>query len=104
MDLVAFQMKGNDPKHQFLLRASANLARRVEWDSTVRFVSRLPLTLTPHYFELDSRVGWSPTPKVELSVIGRNLLHARHAEFDLPPSGPSEEVQRNIYGRVALRF
>jgi len=41
---------------------------------------------------------------VELSVIGRNLLHARYPEFNQAPLMLSEEVRRNVYGRVAFRF
>ena len=98
-------IEGNDPKHQFLVRGSADLGRGVEWDSTLRFVDRLPSPLVPRYWELDQRLGWSPTGTVELSIIGRNLLHRHHPEFGPAPPAPGrEEVERNIYGRVALRF
>jgi len=98
-------IEGNDPKHQFLVHGSADLGRGVEWDSTLRFVDRLPSPLVPRYWELDQRLGWSPTGTVELSIIGRNLLHRHHPEFGPAPPAPGrEEVERNIYGRVALRF
>ena len=46
---------------------TADLTRRIEWDSTLRFVGRLPAApAIPRYFELDARLGWNPTPRVEL--------------------------------------
>jgi iron complex outermembrane recepter protein len=103
VDFFGNNIEGNDPKHQFFIRASADLPKRVELDSTLRFVSSLPNPPVPRYFELDTRVGWNPTPSVELSVIGRNLLHARHLEFD-QPNPVTEQVQRDVYGRIAVRF
>ena len=102
-DVFGNDIEGNDPKHQLFIRASIDLPRRVEVDSTMRYVGRLPLPPVPRYFELDTRVGWSPTPTVELSAIGRNLLHARHLEFD-QPNPVTEHIQRDIFGRIAVRF
>src|SRR5262249_30024176 len=65
-DIFAGAIEGNDPTHQFLLRAAADLRRRIELDSTFRFVSRLPNPVVPRYGELDARVGWFATAKVEL--------------------------------------
>jgi len=103
-DIFGTQLEGNDAKHSFQVRGSADLPHRVEIDSAVRFVSRLPLPSIPGYFEFDSRLAWLPDPRVELSIIGRNLLHTHHPEFNQPLPTPPEEVQRNVYGRVALRF
>ncbi len=103
VDIFGGTIEGNDPKHQFLVRGSANLPHRIEWDSTLRFVDRLPAPAVPRYFEWDQRLGWSPAPKVELAVIGRNLLHGHHPEFG-PPGPAREEVERNVYGRIGLRF
>jgi iron complex outermembrane receptor protein len=102
-DVFNGTIEGNDPKHQFFIRGSADLPHNIEVDSTLRFVSRLPSPVVPRYTELDERFGWNPIPKVELSIIGRNLLDRQHPEFG--PAGPfREEVQRNIYGRMAVRF
>jgi iron complex outermembrane receptor protein len=96
-------VEGNDPKHQFLLRGSADLPHSLEWDGTLRFVDNLPAPPVPSYFELDQRVGWSPTRNLEFSVVGRNLLHDRHPEFG-PASPTREEVRREVFGGIALRF
>ncbi len=103
IDLFNSTLEGNDPKNQLFIRGSADLAHNIEIDSTFRFVGALPAPVVPRYSELDGRFGWNPTPKIELSIIGRNLLDKQHPEFGLP-SAFREEVQRNIYGRIALRF
>jgi iron complex outermembrane receptor protein len=102
VDVLNGALEGNDPRHQFMVHGSADVDGGVELDSTFRFVSRLPAPAVPRYAELDARVGWNATSTVELSLVGRNLLHRQHPEFG--PVENREEVQRNVYGRLAFRF
>jgi iron complex outermembrane receptor protein len=61
------------------------------------------LAVVPSYVELEARVGWKPAPDVELSVVGRNLLHDHHPEYGYP--GPMrEEVPRSVYAKLDLRL
>ncbi len=102
-DFFGGTLEGNDPRHQFLVQALTDIRKRYEWDVTGRFVNSLPAPFVPRYFELDTRFGWRPTPSVELSLVGKNLLDRQHPEFG--PNGPTrEEVQRNIYARIAIKF
>jgi len=95
--------EGNDPANQYSLRASLDLPRRVELDAFLRHVDALPQPAVPAYTELDLRLGWEPVRGLELSAVGRNLLHAHHPEFGNP--GPArQEVPRSVFGRVAWRF
>jgi hypothetical protein len=48
------------------------------------------------------RLGWSPCKNLELSLVGRNLLHNAHAEFASMPL--YHEVQRSVYGIVRWSF
>src|SRR5205823_13104454 len=75
---------------------------RITSDSTLRFVNHLPSPPVPHYAELDGRFGWNPTPQIELSIIGRNLLDKQHPEFG-PPGPFREEAQRNVYGNIYIQ-
>jgi len=102
-DVFNSAIEGNDPKNQFFVRGSADLSHNIEVDSTLRFVGNLPSPPVPHYTELDGRFGWNPKPPIELSVIGRNLLDKQHPEFG-PATPFREEVQREVYGRLAFRF
>jgi len=95
--------EGNDPSGQLWLRTSLDLPGRTELDSWVRHVDALPSPKVPAYTELDLRLGWRATPAVEISLAGRNLLHAHHPEFG--PAAPTrQEVPRSLYGKVEWHF
>lgn len=98
-----------DPQQQFSLRSSADLPGGVEFDAALRWVDTLhnnngptPGTV-PDYFELDARLGWHPTPRLELSIVGQNLLDDQHPEYGFPGPG-REEIRRSVYGKVSWRF
>ncbi len=98
-----------DPQQQFSFRSSMDLPRNVEVDAGLRWVDTLhnnngPNAGTvPSYFELDLRLGWHPTSRLELSVVGQNLLHDHHPEYGFP--GPArEEIQRSVYGKITWRL
>jgi iron complex outermembrane receptor protein len=94
-----------DPQHQLSLRSSLNLPGRVEFDAGLRWVDTLHNTTgtVPSYCELNTRLAWHAGERLELSIVGQNLLHNHHPEYGLP--GPMrEEIQRSIYGRLAWRY
>jgi iron complex outermembrane receptor protein len=109
MDLNAALNETSDPKHQFSVRSSLDLPRRMSWDADLRWVDTLitnsgatPGTV-PAYFELDTRLAWRATDRVELSLVGQNLLHDRHPEYGFPD--PTRvEIVRSVYGKAAWRF
>ena len=107
-DFVGYHVEtpeGESPHHQFNLHSSINLPREIVWSWFLRYVDSLPAMSIGSYFEFDTTLTWRPVPFLELSVVGRNLISNRHAEF-MPSfaSTQSTEVQRSIYGRVILRF
>jgi iron complex outermembrane recepter protein len=91
-----------DPKRQALLRSSLNLSGNVECDVTVRYVGSIASQDVPAYTELDLRLGWQPAPAWELSLVGQNLLHDRHAEFGA--AATHREIERGVYGKVVWGF
>jgi iron complex outermembrane receptor protein len=102
-------MEEATPRHQFGLRSSFDLPARFQVDGHFRHVSvirRIPSDLAgggiPGYAELNVRVAWLGWRDAEISLIGRNLLHARHLEFG-PPDARGE-IERAIYARVAWGF
>jgi iron complex outermembrane receptor protein len=95
--------EGNDPRNRAVLRSQVDLPGRCEFDGTLRYVSRLPAPVVPAYTELDLRLGWQASDRLELSLVGQNLLHASHPEFG-PPTPLREEIQRGAYGKVTWRF
>ncbi len=93
--------EGNDPEHRFAVRSLVDLPGGIELDAWLRYVDSLPNPFIPAYTELDLRLGWRPSDRLDLSIVGQNLLHEQHAEFF---TARSEEVQRSVYGRAVWRF
>jgi iron complex outermembrane recepter protein len=98
-----------DPKHQVSLRSSLTLPRRLELGAGLRWVDTLvtnngPVASTvPSYFELESRLAWHASDRLELSLVGQNLLHNHHPEYGfVDPS--RQEIQRSVYGKFAWRY
>ena len=93
----------NDPSHVFKARSSVDLPGDIELDGVLRRVGALPHPVVPDYAELDLRIGWHPSAQWELSLVGQNLLHAHHPEFQL--SSPTrEEYQRGAYVRLVWHY
>jgi iron complex outermembrane receptor protein len=94
--------ESHDPNHQFFLRPSLDLPGHFELDPSFRYVSRIANQTVPAYAELDVRLAWRPSPKLEFSIVGQNLLHDHHAEFGAPAA--RQEIERSVYGKVLWRF
>jgi iron complex outermembrane receptor protein len=98
-----------DPEHQISVRSSLNLPGQVEWDTALRWIDAVHLyngALTgtvPSYFELNTRLAWHASSRLEFSVAGENLLHSRHPEYGFP-SPARVEIERSAYGKVAWRY
>ena len=102
-DLTRGENEYNDPAHLFKLRSVLDLPHGFEADGFLRSVSRLPHPVVDAYTELDARLGWRATSALEISLVGQNLLHARHREFQLA-SPRREEFQRGVYVRMLWRY
>ena len=88
------------PVNQFHLHGGAILFRRLELDAMARFVGELKVMQVPSYAALDARVGVR-LGRLELSVVGRNLLGPEHCEY-VPDVLFS--AQTNILRRVGLNL
>jgi iron complex outermembrane receptor protein len=103
----AFQGAGlafvaNDPGQQAMLQSVVRLSDRVTWSAQLREVGPLPHPQVPGYVELNTRIGWDVTDRLQVSLSGFNLFHAQHQEFIEP--GVSSEVPRSIYAQMRVRF
>jgi iron complex outermembrane receptor protein len=91
-----------DPEHQFSVRSSLDLPGHFEFDAAYRFVARLIAARVPAYDDVDARLGWAPTPALEISLVGQNLLRARHGEFNTPAA--RQQIPRGVYAKVIWRY
>jgi iron complex outermembrane receptor protein len=97
-DTTNARAEADDPAHMFSMRSYLNLPGELQLDGFFRAVGRLRASRLPGYQELDMRIGWQATDRLELSLIGRELLHAHHPEF------PGNSAQPRYFQReVALR-
>lgn len=79
-----------------------NLGHGVTLWSDLREVGALPHPLVPGYVELDARLAWEVTEKLQLSLAGYNLIHPEHLEFLEP--GVSTEIPRSVFAQARMRF
>ena len=90
---------GDDPEHQAHLKSSMNLARNITLDADLRYVDALPSPAVPAYVELNGRLAWGVTDRLELAVDGFNLLHDRHQEFP-----GAEAIPREVAAELRWRY
>jgi iron complex outermembrane receptor protein len=97
--IVGLRQDGQDPKFQASLKSSMDLGQAFTLDSDLRHVGALAAGLTPAYTELNSRLGWNITDRLQLAVSGRNLLHARHQEYP-----GADAIRRSVSAQLQWRF
>lgn len=96
--------ESSSPHNQASLRSSWDLGRNWKLDLAARYVDYLPAQQTPSYITMDLRAAWHPTERLELAVVGQNLLDTAHKEFNMTDFGIQyTEVQRGVYGSVTWR-
>jgi iron complex outermembrane receptor protein len=99
------------PEHQLSLRSSLDLGHGWELNGAAYYVDRIQTlpqgTATisvPSYVRLDAGLVWRPTPNLELSVWGQNLLDDGHPEFASYKSSAVVQIPRTVYGGLTWRF
>jgi iron complex outermembrane receptor protein len=88
--------EANDPAHLLKIRSYVDLPGGLQLDGIFRALSERPHPEMPSYAELDLRLGWLFRQGWELSLIGQNLLHERHAELF------TQNAPRYAFGRAVL--
>lgn len=104
-DISNLAASGHDPDAQILVRSQHQLTDRIKLDARLRYVDAVPreavasYRTAPSYSEVDTRLSWRLTDRVELSVLAVNLLHGSHVEATEPRR---TEMRRNF--QVAFRY
>lgn len=101
--------EGSTPRHQFGLRSLLDLPAGLQLDAQFRHLTairQIPEILSgeglPGYSELDLRLAWHGRERLEIAIVGQNLLHDHHAEFGAPAA--RGEIERSVYGKVTWGF
>lgn len=104
-DAISASAQGESPKHMLSLRSAMDLGERWALDFWLRYTGDLPAQNIDAILAMDARLAWHPTKRLELSVVGQNLLDDVHPEYnpeilDWMPS----QVERSVYGKVMWHF
>jgi iron complex outermembrane receptor protein len=98
---TARSTEGSSPHHQLGLASYLTLPRHAFASAVVRWVDELPAVGVDDYASLDVALGWQPSARLELSLVGQDLLDDHHREF---ARAGSRELQRGVYLKAAWRF
>jgi iron complex outermembrane receptor protein len=102
-DIGAGASEMNDPSYLLGVRSSFDLPNDLELDAVVRAVDDLPNPAVPAYAEMNLRLGWRATPRLDVWVVGHDLLHDQHPEFGVPLPR-RVEFERGIRAGVTVRI
>jgi hypothetical protein len=90
------------PSQQALIRVVTDLGPRCDASMQFRWVAAMPGV--PSYRTADARVAFHPFARLDLSLVGRNLLAPAHIEQTPVPLAPTAAVPRSVHVRVDWRF
>jgi iron complex outermembrane receptor protein len=97
--------EGSNPDHQGQLLSHVELSRGISWDANAYFVGPLPIESVPSYTRLDTQVRWKLGERIELNLVGQNLLKDHHAEFNnVLQSINSSLIKRSTYAKLTWQF
>lgn len=87
-----------DPRYYGLVRSSYDISAQIKLDATLRHVDELEDSQIPAYTTLDINLSWAISPRLQLSLIGHNLLESQHPEFGSRHN--RGEFERTFYGKL----
>ena len=90
------------PHHQGILRSSYDFSKAASLDSQLRYQDSIKGV--PSYITADLRLSYRPTDRLELSLVGQNLLDDRHPEQSTAAFAVTAEVPRGFYFKLSWRF
>jgi len=93
----------DEPNMLFNVRSYLELPYDLEFDTLVYFQSEYPGNNLDSFTRVDLRLGWKPTRKLELSLVGQNLQDAQHPEFANRKEFRTE-TERSFYAKATFRF
>lgn len=104
-DGVNIDYAGTSPRHQYSLRWQTDLTAATQFDVWIRRVGKLIAQSReiPAYTALDLRLGHAVSKKLDISLIGQNLLDRRHPEFAESTSIPAAYLARGVFVKASWK-
>jgi iron complex outermembrane receptor protein len=104
-DPVIGSASGYSAQHHFQVSSVLNLRANLQWNATIRYVSRLPTPNIPAYTGAGMTLRWRLREDLEMNVTGQNLLNPGRLEFaDLTKLLIPSEVRRSVFVKLAWHF
>jgi iron complex outermembrane receptor protein len=92
-------VEGSSPRREVSIDSSLDISRKLQLDLIYRYVSALTAVSAPAYSTGDARFAWHLHPRLEFSVVGRNLFQPYHVEYAGDP-GPPVGIVRSVYASL----
>lgn len=92
------------PKNTFSLHSSLDVTRRLSFDTTLYYVSRLPYRNVGQYARVDSRLIWKIGESGELSGGFQNMQSPQHVEYSMEEYTTISRVPRTADLRFRWQF
>jgi len=99
-EIVGVRQAGNDPSSRYYIKSSMDL-RRFTVDIMVRKVADLPDPALSDYSELNARVAWRASERLELAIKGFNLLNETHLEY---PDPAGYAIHRSVMAELRYNY
>jgi iron complex outermembrane receptor protein len=103
-DTLIESKPGDSPLHQLYLNSRHALNAKTDLSASLYYVDNLAGQNLSANTRLDLRLAYRPSPGVELSLTGRNLLDPGHTEYVTTEGPQTTEVPRSIFGALTWRF
>lgn len=94
------EINGSSPQHQVTLQSDFDLSKTVQLDLGYRYVSGLPYFNISGYSTGNARLAWRFNPRMEISMVGENLLQPYHFEYGGDPGSPLVGIKRSAYAMI----
>jgi iron complex outermembrane receptor protein len=95
-------LEGQSPRNQLHVASSVRLPFSLRLSNQLYVTGPLPFFQVPGYTRLDANLAWKASDRVEIALVGQNLLGS-HLEFGELPSAVSL-VRPAVHGRIAWMF
>lgn len=95
--------EANDPRHLGRISVHALLPWNLEFDAGLRYTGDRPDPATDSYLVGDVRLGWTPSERWDVSLIGRNLFSGLHREF-VTTNSLNEFIRASGTVKVTCRY
>jgi iron complex outermembrane receptor protein len=98
---LGLEQSGDDPHAQALLTSSMDVGSRSTLDLRLRYTGSLPNPRLASYAELGATFDRQIGRRLDVSIVGLNLLRDRHLEY---PAPSGEYIRRSLAANVRWRF